>query len=520
MISVLLGCLLAAGTQTAGYRIAGVVLNAVNGQPVAGARVTIARVEHRDQRVEFVTGPSGRFAFPGFPQGKYELIGQRRGLLTQSYGQHGELASAIVTGPGQDTEGLVLRLSPPGIVSGKVVDDAGEPAQALVELLSSAVVNGRRRLMKSSFKRTDDSGEYRFSVPAGAYYLVVSGYPWYTKFDQMMGDAAPRSMTHAGYGIKYYPDVSDHAAAEPLVLKAGQEATVNFALLPVPAATVHVHVEEDEDLTKRFTLMTGGLSGNPVIVRQGSGSGDSYNFAGIPPGHYTLRVQAGDAGRTLYGRAAVDVGATDPDVRVNLQEAPSLNGTVVLEGGGSLPESLAVVLHDEEDGHSERLPLNADGKLSIPVLAPERYRLSLEGADEYYLQSWTPEGARRDGDTLEIAEGSAVRLKLVAARGTGRLVGTVARDGRPFSGALVVLVLATGAVRPEDYRALRTDSDGSYEFRGVPPGEYTLFAVADGADLEYANPAAIRPYLASAHKIRLSPDRSHTERLELGNAPL
>jgi hypothetical protein len=46
-------------------------------------------------------------------------------------------------------------------------------------------------------------------------------------------------------------------------------------------------------------------------------------------------------------------------------------------------------------------------------------------------------------------------------------------------------------------RAVPTNSDGSYQFRGLPPGEYSLFAVGDRADPEYANPAAISPTWAA-----------------------
>jgi hypothetical protein len=507
MTALLLAWLLAAGAQASGgYRIAGVVVNAATGQPVAGARVTIAPVERRGQRVSAVSGDDGHFAFTGLPRGKYELAGQRRGLLAERW------AGAIVTGPDQNTESVVLRLSPPGIISGKVADDSGEPvAEARVELLGSRIVDGRRRLTTVSFKLTDDTGEYRFSaLPAGSYYLVVSGVPWYTKFNQTLGESAPSSMTHASFGIRYHPNAGDPAAAEPLVLKAGQEATSNFTLLPVPAVSVQVHCEQDENLTKQYTLTAAGLAGNPVNVRQGSEAGDLYNFWGVPPGHYTLRAEATDGSHTWYGTNEFDVAAGDTDVSVTLREAPSLSGMVVLESGGSLPAELTVLLHGET-GRSQPLAMGAGGRFSIPAMPPGRYRVSFSGADEYYLKSWSAEGGRREGEMLDIPAGAAVRLSLSAARGAGRVAGTVYRDGQPLPGALVVLAPAN--------RAVESNSDGSYEFRGLPAGEYALFAVEDGADLEYANPAAIRPYLGSAKKLKVGPGGSDSVRLDVGKPP-
>ena len=506
--------LLAAGAQSSGgYRIAGVVVNAVGGQPVAGAHVTLAPVARHDQQASAVTGDDGRFAFTGLPAGKYELAGQRRGLLPWSYGQHADRAGAIVTGAGQDTENVVLRLPPPAIVSGKVVDDAGEPvAQALVELIGSRIIDGRRRLTAVSSKRTDDTGEYRFSaLPAGSYYLVVSGVPWYTKFNETLGDSAPRGMTHAGYGIRYYPDAADPGAAEPLVLKAGQEAAANFTLLSVPAVSVQVHCEPGESLTKQYTLTAGGFPGNPVRIRQGSETGDLYNLWGVPPGHYTLRAEAADARRNWYGTSEFDVATADTEVSVTLHEAATLSGSVVLEGGGSLPPQASVLLHDET-GRSQSLEIGAGGRFSTPAIPPGRYRVSLGGADDYYLKNWTAEGGRREGEMLGISAGATVRLTLAAARGAGRIAGTVYRDGRPFPGALVVLTPATAAIE--------SNSDGSYEFHALPVGEYEVFAVEDGTDLEYANPAAIRTYLPGAKKVQVAPGGLDNVRLDVGKTPV
>ena len=143
-----------------------------------------------------------------------------------------------------------------------MVDDAGDPvAGARVELIRSKIVDGHRELAEDSFKQADDTGAYRFSsLPAGSYFLAVSAVPWYTKFNASLGDPAPASMTHAGYAVRYYPNVGDAGVAEPLALAAGQEAAANFALFPVPAASVFVHCEAGEDLAKHYTLLAAGLA--------------------------------------------------------------------------------------------------------------------------------------------------------------------------------------------------------------------------------------------------------------------
>ncbi len=508
----------AAAQQAGSYRVAGTVVNAASSQPIAGARVTLTRFAGDGQPVSMLSGDGGQFAFTGLPPGKYELSGQRRGFLTRSYGQHAGLVSAIVTGPGQDDEHIALRLPPPGVIAGKVVDDAGEPvAQALVQLLGSRIVAGRRHLIEESSVRTDDIGEYRFSaLPSGSYYLVVSGVPWYSKFAETLADAAPRQMTHTGYGVRYYPNVGDAAAAEPLALQAGQEASANFTLLPVPAVSVHVHCDQDDSLVKRYTVTGVGLPGEGVHIRQGSETGDLYNLWNLVPGHYTVRAEAPDGMRTWYGASEFDAADEDADVDVSLHAAPTLRGTVSLEGAGNLPGAVTVVLRGE-DGHTQPLAAGAGGRFSIPAIPPGRYRVGIGGSEDIYLRSWASEGGRRDGDWLAIQAGANVRLTVLAARGTSRIAGMVYRGGQPLPGALVVLAPATGTGRADDNRAVESNSDGSYEFRGLPAGEYALFAMEDGAELEYANPAAIRPYLTRAKKVQAAATGS--DHVRLSTAP-
>jgi hypothetical protein len=417
----------------------------------------------------------------------------------------------VAVGEGSQTIDLALELSPPGVIYGKVVDDAGDPVtQAVVELFGSGIVDGRRKLTRQAVQQTSDGGEYRFtSLAEGNYYLSVSGYPWFTKFIATHGDAPARSITHSGYGMRYYPNVGDAAAASPLVLKPGQDAEANFTMLASPAVSVQVRVEGGENLSKQFSLTTVGIAGSEVLARQGKESGDLYNFWGVAPGRYTLRVEASDSRRTWYARQVIDAGATDIEIGASLEEAPSLTGTVSVDGGAA-GNGLAIVLKSAETGMAVSSPV-AGGKFSIPAMPPDHYQVALAGADDMYLKTWSVEGGYREGDTLEIPAGAQARLKISAAGGAARISGTVTRHEHPLAGALVVL--SPGG------RAVEADSDGGYEFRGLPPGAYDLFAVEDGADLEYADLSAIQPYLAHAKKVRVAAGEAHTERLDLSPAP-
>ena len=340
-------------------------------------------------------------------------------------------------------------------------------------------------------KKTDDTGEYRFaSLSAGRYFLAVSAAPWYTSLNATVGEDAPRNITHAGYAVRYFPNANEAAAAEPLALKAGQQTVANFTLLPIPAASVDVHCDGPENLTISYTLMAAGLAGTNVTLRQGSSSGDSYNLWGVPPGHYTLRAEARDGNQQWYGLTDFDL-ADDSEVAIVLHTAPTLTGTIVANDGNALPASLTIVLHDSGE-HTYSASAGPDGRFALPAIPPGSYQLEIGGAADYFLKKWGAENARRDGERLIVEPGAAVRLKAIAAKGE-RILGKVVQKGHPLPGALVVLAPLNCAAP--------TNSDGSFEFRGVPPGNYQIFAVASGQDLEYANPEAIRSYLPAARKI-------------------
>ena len=71
----------------------------------------------------------------------------------------------------------------------------------------------------------------------------------------------------------------------------------------------------------------------------------------------------------------------------------------------------------------------------------------------------------------------------------GRVIGTVAdASGKPFAGAQVVLApKGDRRNRPDQYRVSSSDEDGAFDLRGIPPGDYQLFAFEDIEDRAWLN---------------------------------
>ena len=167
-------------SANATFRIAGVVVSSTGGNPLAHARVTIIADKNPERRQSIVTDEGGHFDFKVL-RGKYALQGNKRGYIAAAYEQHEQFSTAIVTGAGLDTENLVLRLAPSAVLSGKILDELGDPVRhATVSLYREDRRTGVGRILKISGDSTDDQGAYEFSsLDAGTYFISVTAKPWY-----------------------------------------------------------------------------------------------------------------------------------------------------------------------------------------------------------------------------------------------------------------------------------------------------------------------------------------------------
>src|SRR5260370_23859907 len=173
-----------AAPPPATYRIGGILVDALTGQPLGLAEVTLAPVSALDDPQTFLTGPDGRFLFSNLAPGKYRLMGGRRGYAVQGFNAHEAYMTAIVAGPGQDSEHLRFRLSPSAALTGIVSDQWNDPVRdAEVTLFQQSWSAGSRGLHAINRTNTNDLGHYRFAhLLPGTYVIGVIAHPWWGNF--------------------------------------------------------------------------------------------------------------------------------------------------------------------------------------------------------------------------------------------------------------------------------------------------------------------------------------------------
>jgi protocatechuate 3,4-dioxygenase beta subunit len=121
------------------------------------------------------TDVGGSFAMKDIDPGKYRLSVNRIGFVAGEYGARGPLQSGttLSLARGQHLQGADFRLTPHAVITGRVVDEDGEPvANAQVQAMRYRYTQGRKQLQPFGGSSTNDLGEYRmFGLAPGRYYL-------------------------------------------------------------------------------------------------------------------------------------------------------------------------------------------------------------------------------------------------------------------------------------------------------------------------------------------------------------
>src|SRR5260370_22387176 len=114
-------------TPEAKFKIAGTIVSSLSGTPLGKSRVSLFDTSNPADVVWMITSENGHFEFRSLKLGKFSSQGAKRGFIRAAYEQHEQFSTTIVTGAGSATENLVLRLTPPALLCGKVIDEPGDP---------------------------------------------------------------------------------------------------------------------------------------------------------------------------------------------------------------------------------------------------------------------------------------------------------------------------------------------------------------------------------------------------------
>ncbi len=492
----------------AGFRIAGTVVHSLTGQPLPQIQLSILRAQTPDVIQTVNSNDSGQFALQAPSAGKYVLVAQGHGFPRQSWDEHYGFSTAVVVGPGKDSENIVFRVRPESSISGVVTDEANEPVRdAQVMLFHRASEEGNGAIHLRDQTSTDDQGRYHFAhLFPGTFFVVVSARPWYAQTSNVTGnkEANPLDVT---YPVTYFPGTTDEHGATAIIVSPGEKISADMSLAPSPGLRLEV---TGLGPNGQFTSLsaTQKIFGElPVAANiQTEGHGDGRLFlAGLPQG--SIDISGTFPGNPPQNwRQSVNL-TSNGSLKVSPTGTPiSISGKVILEEGKF--HWMQIALSDRSNGEQVRAQVKRDGtfQFSDSPIRPGTYQVALYNVRDAILSNIVATGAKVDGRTIEIGEGSAVTLTLLMSRGFGTIDGTALQNGKAFPGAMILLVPQDMANNQSRIRRDQSDSDGTFTLPQIPPGRYTLLALQNGWKLEWQNPAVLNPYLKRAEVVLMGPN--------------
>ena len=498
---------------------------------------------------------AGRYEFTEVRAGEYRVSAGKPGYLGLEYGQRRpqEPGTLLAIRAGETLDHVDVTLPVSGAISGRVVDEHGDPVEAVaVTLLQSVFAGNRRQLVPVPAiggNATDDQGSYRlFAVPPGQY--VVGANP-------------VDAVLPPGYTATYVPGSASASGAKPLTVGVSQAALgVDIALARVATARLSGIVVDStgKAAMARVSLIPASRSGGGGIVESLSKVSEPdgrFEIASVAPGVWVLQAVAVAApgprppqeGAFVSQLVSVS-GAGLRDIRLQLSAGSRVMGRVVFDGTGSADP--AAVMIGTLPADPDRAPfmigvvalpngvvtgtpatatspatgtaqVQANGTFQLDGLnGPRRFRLARAPA------SWSVKAVRVNGrdvtdEPLSFGrqDESLSDVEIVLTNRAASIGGVVAdARGQPAAGCAVI-VFATDADRwYQGSRFLtftRVRSDGTFDVANLPAGDYYAAAVdwmqgnesygewQDPAFLTSITPRAARVLLADGQAMSVTP---------------
>jgi len=109
-------------------------------------------------------------------------------------------------------------------------------------------------------------------------------------------------------------------------------------------------------------------------------------------------------------------------------------------------------------------------------------------------------------------------MEIVLGTNAGMLEGRVTRDGNPAADATVGMLPNTASARgyrTDMHRTILTDASGHFQLRGLPPGDYKIFAWEDADKDAILDLDFVRSYEEKGTRLTIGDGEKQTLELNL-----
>jgi hypothetical protein len=516
-----------AGTAT----LRGHIVAADTGQPLRKAQVRVMSGELRENRMTTTDG-DGKYEFKELPAGRYTVMASKGSYVNLQYGQNRpfEPGKPLEILDGQTVEKVDFSLPRGGVITGRILDEFGEPlADAQVMAQRYQTMGGRRRLVPAGRPgMTNDIGEFRlFAIPPGQYYLSAT-----LRNMGMMGDSDDRN----GYAPTYFPGTANMAEAQRLTIGLGQTMSdINMALMPARTARITGTAVDSQGRPMMGMVMAAPVSDSMMMMFGPPGQikpDGSFAISGLAPGSYRLQTMGG-GGDTESASVEVSISGDDvTGIRLVGSKPSTASGRIIVDAA-ALPALKPAMLRVMAQPAVFDVPMMGPPPPPAPVnddltfelkSRPGKMRLNFGGT----ATGWTIRAVRYRG--IDVTD-SGIEFKpnedisdveIEITNKVTDLSGLVTNSrGQPVTDYSI-------AVFPQDrdkwtpgsryLRSGRPDQSGRFKLTSLPPGEYFVIALDYMDANEWTDPEFLERIRTKATRLSISEGETKSVDLKVTTA--
>ena len=525
---------LVAGTATRGQTeakspkedlgtISGVVMKMAGSVPLRKARAWLQSTDDPRRSISALTDAAGKFTLKDIEPGSYRLSISRAGFVTEQYGRRKPGGpGAILTLRAKQEMKLEFRLIPSGVISGKILDEDGEPLPIVSVLaLKQIYADGKRTLGTMARAETNDLGEYRLhGLPPGRYFVSANYLSWNRFGDQGEMISADEQAHPEGYAKMYYPGTADAWKAEAITVKPGEEvSSIEMLMRPVTVHRVRGHVYNQithrpaTGATVLLIPQKESRQWESMLQAELRKSDGSFELSEVTPAEYVLAVYWFDEGKSYVSRQTLVVGNADVEgIAMTISPGATINGRMVWDGRPSLEQDELTIMAQPVDipfAFEGQMRVNRDNTFVLREVGEGTYRAIVNGqSKDCYIKDVRYGEASGLKDGFTVAKGEGSNLEITVSSHGARVEGTVMdANGLPLPGVAVALV--PEALRRDQFRLYKsqnTDQYGHFDLRGITPGEYKVFSWEEAEQDAWQDAEFLKPFESKGERVILNDD--------------